>query len=221
MKHRDDCRLQGSGDAWADVVLGDVSPSGKLPVTLHSATTPPGPTPCISKHCRYDEGLRVGWRAYHTLPLCWADGAADGAPCVAFPFGHGASYTSLEYTWAQPPARTAPLPAGPLDAVGGEVETVVANLSVLIRNGGGAAGMEVGQLYIAYPPAATEPPLVLRGFRKTTLLQPGGEEELRFELRARDVSVWRGGWRPWAGSFGVVVGGSSRDARLQQTLTLA
>jgi beta-glucosidase len=213
---------EGSGDAWADVVLGDVSPSGKLPVTLHSATTPPGPTPCTSKRCRYDEGLSVGWRAYHSLPLCWADGVADGVPCVAFPFGHGAGYTSFEYTWAQPPARAAPLPGGPLAAAGGGADNaLVANMSVVVRNGGGANGSEVAQLYVSFPQAAGEPPLVLRAFRKTTLLPPGGEEELRFELRARDVSVWRGGWRPWAGHFGVVVGSSSRDARLQQTLTLA
>ena len=101
---------------------------------VHYRTVHP---PCTSKRCRYDEGLSVGWRAYHSLPLCWADGVADGVPCVAFPFGHGAGYTSFEYTWAQPPARAAPLPGGPLAAAGGGADNaLVANMSVVVRNGG-------------------------------------------------------------------------------------
>ena len=70
-------RVQETGHAWAEVLLGDTAPSGKLPVTFplsEDYTVPP----CKGLRCEYTEGLMVGWRALHYKE-------------VAYPFGHGLS----------------------------------------------------------------------------------------------------------------------------------
>ena len=75
-----------TGDAWADVLTGDMSPSGKLPVTFPLASNQ-GVQPCTgSADCVYSEKLLVGWRAFE-----------EAGAEVAFPFGHGLSYGSFEY----------------------------------------------------------------------------------------------------------------------------
>ena len=83
---------QESGHAWAAVLVGDVSPSGKLPVTfpLREEDTIP---PCEADHCVYSEGLHVGWRGLHGKE-------------VAYPFGHGLSYTTFALSWRKLPAAT-------------------------------------------------------------------------------------------------------------------
>ena len=68
-----------------------------------------------------------------------------------------------------------------------------------------------------------EPPLVLRGFAKTAVLAPGASARVSFELKARDFSVYdeaAAGWRVVRGEFGLVVGASSRDERLECTVAV-
>ena len=191
---------QETGRAFADVLLGDVNPAAKLPLTIHTdesatATIPPSFAPRIE----YTEGLNVGWRGLTHMP-------------VAFPFGHGLSYTRFAYEWARP------LPGSVSTA--GE-EEVVAALHVRVTNIGTVAGSEVAQLYLAYPASAGEPPLVLRGFRKTGTLLPGGSEELAFGLTREGLSTWeeRGGgaWRVARGRFVALVGTSSRNTTLSHS----
>src|SRR5690606_29388018 len=80
---------QETGNAWADVLFGDVNPSGRLPVTfpVSEADTI---EPCPGTTCDYTEGLFVGYRGMFGKD-------------VAFPFGHGLSYTTFQYTWITPP----------------------------------------------------------------------------------------------------------------------
>jgi len=66
------------------VLLGDVSPSGRLPITLPLAEEDVTP-PCEGSPCHHDEGLFIGWRALIDTP-------------VAFAFGHGLGFTTFEYT---------------------------------------------------------------------------------------------------------------------------
>ena len=92
------------------------------------------------------------------------------------------------------------------------------------------SGSEVAQLYLRFPAAAQQPDLVLRAFAKTALLGPGDEALLCFGLAPRDLSVWDeaapdvhggarpGAWRLARGEFGVRVGASSRDIRLEATV---
>ncbi len=198
---------EASAAAWVDVLTGHVTPSAKLPVTLHSPATPET-HPCTGRRCEYVEGVHVGWRALHDAP-------------VAYPFGHGLSYTTCTYAWSQRPTPTRRLPSGPIRPADADADAAVANMSVVITNAGSTRGAEVVQLYLRFPPAAAQPPIVLRGFAKTPLLAPGAVHVARFELSARGVSTWAGGWRPVGGTFGAVVGGSSRDARLSAELRLA
>ena len=77
-----------TGHSVADVPFGSVNPSGKLPVTFPlSEEYAVAPCRFTVKECVYDEGLLVGWRGLHERP-------------VAFPFGHGLSYTTFTYDWA-------------------------------------------------------------------------------------------------------------------------
>jgi len=185
---------QEAGGAIADVLFGAVNPSGKLPLTFPTAEnetdiTPhqwPGwPDPKKPTYANYSEGLLVGYR--------WYD-AHKKEP--AFPFGHGLSYTSFAYA-----------------------ELTVQGLSVnfTVTNTGDIDGAEVAQLYLAFPSAAGEPPKVLRRFAKVNLM-PGEHQTVSFTLKDADVSIWDTGvhgWRKVAGEYGVLVGSSSRDVRLQ------
>lgn len=76
----------------------------------------------------------------------------------------------------------------------------------------------------AFPQSANEPPKLLRGFEKLQLAG-GGSKQVTFPLSARDRSVWDGagggGWKEVKGSFGVVVGASSRDLKLHGNFTIA
>ncbi|KAL1499610.1 hypothetical protein AB1Y20_011809 [Prymnesium parvum] len=207
---------QASGAAWAAVLTGEVTPSAKLPVTFPLDDAPPPPCggaalPFLGPaaeylsfgiaRCAYAEGLHGGWRGMVGRP-------------VAFPFGHGLSFTTFQYAWAAPPSTRRLHASG-----GGESEL---RLHVSVTNAGGVAGAEVVQLYMGFPEAADEPPLVLRGFEKTALLQPGENTTIHFTLSTTaSLTVWHGnvdddtaGWRVATGNYSIFVGSSSRDARL-------
>ena len=198
---------QETGNAWADVLMGSVNPSGKLPVTfpLRDGDLV---APCEgrhSNHCVYEEGLNVSWRGMIGKE-------------VGFPFGHGLSYTSFGYSWVQQPHMLA---AG-------------ANMSIEVVNTGSTAGAEVAQLYLRFPASTGEPDYVLRGFAKTSVLQPAARQQLVFELSRRDLSVYEEGsaepgvnvlpgWRYLGDGarFGIAVGSHSRDVRLEAELVTA
>jgi beta-glucosidase len=191
---------QATGNAWADVLFGDVNPSGKLPVTfpLHDSDMTP---PCVGSqadHCVYTEGLHVGWRALTQRP-------------VGFAFGSGLSYSHFTYEWGSRPSR---------DSLRGEV-----TLSVVVTNVGDAEGAEVLQLYARFPPAAAEPPLVLKAFEKTPRLRPLDSHIVHFTLSARQLMVWDPqpsvrDWRAMPGGFKLLIGSSSRDIRLEHDVTV-
>jgi len=189
-----------SGNGWADVLLGDTNPSGKLPLTLplHESDTV---APCLNATCNYLEGLAVGWRALMAAP-------------VAFCYGHGLSYSGrFGYEWLQFPAVAPAATQGK--------RSVLASMSLRITNRGVVAGREVVQLYLQFPSSAGEPKLVLRNFVKTRLLDAGEEEQVNLDLTSRDLSIWdveAMDWRLVRGAFVVHVGSSSRDIRLQYEL---
>lgn len=110
-----------------------------------------------------------------------------------FPFGHGLSYTTFEYSGFFATATLA---------------------SVTIKNTGNVAGAEIPQLYLSFPKSAGEPPKQLKGFQKTKVLQPGESVKVEFHLTPRDTSIWdvaSHGWKQVQGTFGASIGKSSRD----------
>jgi beta-glucosidase len=194
---------QEGGNALAEILFGDASPSGKLPASFpkrwedsHAYGRYPGRDGVVS----YDEGLLVGYR--------WFD-AKKIEPL--FPFGHGLSYTRFEYSGLK-------LTQGRSDD-GGPVVWV----EFEVANTGRRAGAEVAQVYVRDEESSLPRPLKeLKGFSKV-FLKAGEKKRLKLTLPASAFSFYdpaRGGWVLEAGDFNVNVGASSRDTRLEGRVRL-
>jgi len=93
-------------------------------------------------------------------------------------------------------------------------------VSYRITNTGERRGAEVSQLYLSHPKGALEPPSILKGFQRV-LLNPGQSAIVRHNLTRYDLSVWNSvqqGWSRPQGTIGVVIGASSRDFRLRDSI---
>ena len=91
-----------------------------------------------------------------------------------------------------------------------------------VANNGTIAGAEVAQLYLAFPAAAGAPPQQLKGFQRVQLAA-GARATMVLPLTPRNLSIWDIGHAAWTvvnGTFGVMVGSSSRNRRLVATLTV-
>jgi len=180
---------QEYADGLADVLFGDVNPSAHLPLTLPRAENEVGFTDAMWPGVG-DKQRVASYSEGLLVGYRWYN-AHNATP--AFPFGHGLSYT----TFALAGLRASPT-----------------RVTVTVTNTGRRPGAAAPQLYLTFPPSAGEPPGQLRGFAQAQL-QPGESAEVRFPLRARDMSVWNATTHAWQlvhGSFGVAVGLSSRDA---------
>ncbi|MCU0501987.1 MAG: glycoside hydrolase family 3 C-terminal domain-containing protein [Anaerolineae bacterium] len=189
-----------NGNAVARVLLGEVNPSGKLSVTYPKRLedTPAFVNYPGGKDVRYGEGIFVGYRYYDikgSEPL--------------FPFGHGLSYTSFEYSDLRVTDTFRP----------GEPVSV----SVTVKNTGDRAGKEVVQLYVRDLVSSLLRPIKeLKRFAKIEL-QPGESQTVRFELDSRALSFYdpeRKAWVAEPGDFEVLIGSSSRDIRAVAALKL-
>ncbi|HEY0530265.1 MAG TPA: glycoside hydrolase family 3 C-terminal domain-containing protein [Actinoplanes sp.] len=188
---------QAGAGAVVDVLLGRVNPSGKVAETFPLALEDtPGYVTWTGERgtVLYGEGVFIGYRWYDALRRA-----------VRYPFGHGLSYTTFEYS---------------------ELEVSVTDtvtVSCTVTNTGTRAGREVVQLYVGDPDAAVRRPLrELRGFDKVAL-SPGESTRVDFPLSSRDFSYWdvaADAWRLEGGDFTIEVGASSRDIRLHTTITL-
>jgi len=183
---------EATGDAAADILMGVASPSGRLPITL-PASENDAIRPCPARAaCEYFEELHGGWHVYDQTE-------------VAYPFGHGLSYTSFRYSVAR-------------DWRAGVSDDDAVLLDVQVTNVGDREGADVAQLYLSFPPdESRRPKWLLRGFGKSPVLAPGQSHNVSFALRRRDLSVWNTVVHAWTvaeGSFGAFVGTSSRSARL-------
>ena len=185
------------GTAIAHVLFGDSDAAGRLPVTFpaNEAQTPTAGDrasyPGINDRTSFKEGVLIGYR--------WYD--AHGAP-PAFPFGFGLSYTRFAY--------------GPLSVHASPASSRLAQVSFMVDNVGGRAGIDVPQLYVAIPspsPGVPEPPRQLRAFERVSL-PAGGHTKVTFKLTGRDLAWWSDrarGWRIADGCYRLLVGSSSRD----------
>src|SRR5437762_8625345 len=175
-----------TGPALADVVVGDVSPSGKLPVTFPRAV---GQIPIYYNH--KNTGRPSGADKYTSK-------YTDLPSSPLFPFGYGLSYTSFEYKDLKLSAPSI-TPGGTL------------KLSVTVTNTGAREGAEVAQLYLHDEVASvTRPVRALAGFRRLSL-KPGESRPVEFELTPKELGLddQRMKFIVEPGKFRVYVGGSS------------
>ncbi len=209
-------------EALANVLTGQVNPTGKLAVTFpRSDADLPHPTlvmpPPASQPSRpapgadisafmasmakglppfetyYDEKLKVGYK--------WYD--AERKP-VLFPFGFGLSYTTYGYSG--------------LTVKSGETVSV----SFTVRNTGKRAGTEIAQVYASLPDGAGEPPKRLIGWARVELA-PGESKQVSIPVDHDRLTIYdeaSDAWKLVPGSYTVMAGGSSQDLSLHQQITL-
>ena len=196
------------GNAVADVLFGAVNPSGKLPITFPARledipANTPEQYPGIGGVARYSEGVFVGYRHYDEKNI---------APLFAF--GHGLSYTTFAYRGLKVSPETATFSGPRQPKVSVELE---------ISNTGKIAGAEVAQLYVGMPSTAVpQPPKQLKAFQKVFIV-PGKSAHVRFQLDASSFSYWdvhTHEWRIAPGEYKLMVGSSSRDIRMERTITV-
>ena len=203
-------------EAFANILFGDVNPSGKLPITFprseadlpHPVLVKP-PQESLSPtegdwwtkileglpafQTTYDEGLKIGYK--------WYD--AEKKP-VLFPFGYGLSYTTYAYS---------NLKVTPGESV---------RLSFTVKNTGKRVGAEVAQVYAALPANAGEPPKRLVGWSKVKL-NPGESKDVTVEVEPLFLSIFnveQNSWLRVSGDYTFLVGGSSQDLPLKAGASL-
>ena len=192
-----------SGNALADVLVGNVNPSGKLPFTIpykyldgpiQTTRQYPGIKEEGSKYWQtyYDEGVYVGYRWYE---------AKNIEP--QFAFGHGLSYTTFEYSDAKADRKVMKR--------GGKL-----TITVNVKNTGNREGAEVVQLYIADNEASIDRPVKeLKGFEKI-YLKPGESKKVSFTIE-EDALSWFDAdthtWKAEAGTFQAHLASAADDTR--------
>jgi beta-glucosidase len=190
------------GDAIANVLYGDVNPSGKLPMTFpvseadlphRELKKPPAGAKggTLDFVVDYSEGAEVGYKWYE----------AEKKP-VLFPFGFGLSYTSFAFS-------------------GLTVSADGAQVSFTVKNTGTRKGAEVAEVYATIPASAGEPWKRLVGWQKVELM-PGESRMLTIATEALPMEVWDVTAKKFVmtpGAYELMVGGSSEDVALRGGFT--
>jgi beta-glucosidase len=180
------------GKAVAEVLFGDINPSGKLPVTVprHAGQLPVYYNFKKSKH--------------YWLKRGWGHAYVDLEPTPLYPFGFGLSYSSFEYSGLQLSARR----IAPSEGL---------EIQLQVKNTSGRRGKETVQLYLEDVVSSVATPVKqLRGFFKLAL-EPGESKACSFRLTPDDLALYDKDLRRVVepGEFRVLVGSSSEDIRLE------
>ena len=198
---------QLGGQALAEILFGDVNPSGKLPITMEKRAqdnpaygTFPNPVNQHPDSISYSEGVFVGYRGYDKKGIQ-----------PLFPFGFGLSYTTFEFS---------NLSVTPTYNGTGSVTA-----TFTVTNTGKVAGAEVAQLYIGEKnPPVKRPPRELKGFLKTKVLAPGASQNITLQLDQRSFEYWNVNTEMWDApkdTYTVWVGSSSQVSDLPLTGTIS
>jgi beta-glucosidase len=190
---------QAGGSAIADVLFGEVNPSGRLAETipLRIADHPSYlDFPGEHGHVRYGEGLYVGYRGFDAREQD-----------VAYPFGFGLSYTTFEYGAATAVATAAGL-----------------EVRVPVTNTGGRDGREVVQVYVSLPGSR-----VVRAARElkafaSVPVKAGETADVTLLVERDDLAYWDTRLHRWVvegGAYRCAVGASSRDLRAAAVVEVA
>ena len=194
---------QNGGQALAEILFGDVNPSGKLPITMEKRAqdnpayaTFPNPVNQHPDEIAYTEGIFIGYRGYDhngVQPL--------------FPFGFGLSYTTFSFS-------------GIHISPSGYDGTQPVTVTFTVTNTGSVPGAEVAQLYVGEQNAPVPRPIrELKGFQKV-LLNPGQSKKVTLKLDQRSFAYWNTNIEKWDApkdTYNVWVGSSSQlsDLTLQ------
>ncbi len=190
---------QAAGEAAYDLIFGKENPCGKLAETyplkyednIVSNYFPMGP-----RSVEYRESIFVGYRYY--------DSAKKD---VAFPFGHGLSYTQFEYS----------------DIKAAHKKDGSVSVTFKIKNTGSRCGEEIAQLYVKAPVSKIfKAEKELKGFTKIKL-EPGEEKKCEINLDSRAFSYYNvniSGWHVEGGEYTILIGASSRDIRLKTAVRM-
>lgn len=190
---------QAIGEAVAGILFGKVNPSGKLAETIpyKLSDNPSYFSFGEARNVEYNEGVFVGYRYYDMKEMP-----------VAFPFGHGLSYTTFEYDNLAIDKREL-----------SDEDTVT--VSVDITNTGKVAGKEIVQLYVNDLTGVARRPLKeLKGFEKVSL-EPGETKKVSLELEYRSFAWYNTDIHDWyaaSGDYEILVGASSQDIRLSDRI---
>lgn len=182
-----------AGDAIADVLFGDVNPSGKLSATFPQNV---GQVPIYYAHKNTGRPLRGPW--FQKFQSNYLDVSND----PLYPFGYGLSYTTFEF---------GDLSLNKTEMTKADSITV----SVDITNTGTRDGAEVVQLYIQdVVGSVTRPVKELKNFQKL-LFKAGEKKTVSFTISVEDLSFYNSDlkWGAEPGEFKVYIGGNSRDVK--------
>lgn len=180
---------QEAGNALADVLLGMVSPEGRLPMSwprkYEDLPFVEETWPGVEDVVQYKEGTKVGYRWFHdagVAPLYW--------------FGFGLSYTT--FSWSYPEVT--------------QLEDRL-RISSKVRNTGRRAGSDVVQVYVWLSSKPAEKALV--AFAKTANLEVDSERTIELEVRFRVLAAWADGkWRLEANLYTVGIGRHAGDSKM-------
>jgi beta-glucosidase len=194
---------QEGGRALAAILFGDVSPSGKLPVSFEREWKDNATYNSYydngTKHVKYSEGVFLGYRHFDKSSVK-----------PMFPFGFGLSYTTFKY--------------GNLNVTPSFKHGDPVTVTFDVTNTGGREGAEVGQVYVSDTHASVPRPIKeLKGFGKVNL-KPGETKTITVKLNDRSFSYYDVSKKAWVaepGDFGILVGSSSAKIELTGKTTLA
>ncbi len=191
---------QAGGEAAYNLIYGNVNPSGKLAETfplslddnLESKYFRMGP-----RTVEYREGVYVGYRYYDSAQKT-----------VKYPFGYGLSYTTFEYSNLK-------LSASKIK------ESDTLEVTFTVKNTGNVDGAEVAQLYVNDVESTLyRPKQELKGFKKV-FLKAGEQKDVTITLDSRAFAYYNvaiNNWHVESGDFKILVGASSRDIKLEDTV---
>lgn len=193
-----------AGNALADVIFGDINPSGKLPFTIpeklndvgaHALDAYPGE----NLEVQYKEGILVGYRWFDTKAIK-----------PLYPFGYGLSYTDFQYSELKSDKDRYTMD-----------ENII--LTMRLKNIGTRAGKEVIQCYASNESSEVlQPAKELIDFKKIDL-KPNREKQVRFTINPEKLAYFSNELKRWIvepGKFTFLIGASSRDIQAKTKVSL-
>ena len=196
------CGGEQQGAAMADVLLGNVNPSGKLTVSFPRST---GNTPCFYNHYLTDRDF---WDQPGT-PTDPKMRYIFDIPQPVWNFGHGLSYTTFEYSDIEVDNKE-------------PKATDTITVKVTVTNTGEREGKEVVQLYVRDIVSSVSTPVQqLKGFSKVNL-QPGESRVVELKLPIKELALWNARMVEVVepGDFELQIGSASDDIKLREIVTV-